>query len=319
MSIGSPERLPIFEMGEWPVEQAEAAIEAYIQAGPEAIAWLEATAGQSFMGRAGLDAAWAWTIDAIRSDREIDMAKLRFAIVHVWAREAFRREPRMRWGRYDHALKGRILGYNAPAFGIEDAQMIPAQIVAVTAGHVAKSLAEDLPAGPRDSLKPEVLSENLDRFIESIYTRGILECDRAPDRPSSEYPRSVDVPTSLQTETPTHWATDGLAALAALDAGQDLWSSEVINNGDDEEPSFTVDVGFDDVFAGYFSAAIDAVTTALQNADIPGGGDVYREDRELIVISASDEGSAADQQAIDAIVDRALRDALKTFGPARDE
>jgi hypothetical protein len=306
-------------MGEWPVERAEAEIEAYIQAGPEAIAWLEATAGQSFVGRAGLDAAWAWTVDAIRGGREIDMWKLRFAIVHVWAREAFRREPRLRWGRYDHALKGRILGYNAPAFGIEDAQNIPAQIVANVAGSVEKSRTDELSGIRHDDLKPEALSENLDRFIESIYTRGILERDRVPDRPPGEYPRSVDVPTSLQTETPTHWATDGQAALAALDAGQDLWSSEVIDNGDEEEPSFTVDVGFDDVFAGYFSAAIDAVTAALQNADIPGGGDVYREDRELIVVSASDEGTAADKQAIDAIVDRALRDALKTFGPARDE
>lgn len=319
MSVGPAERLPIFEMGEWPVEQAEAAIEAYIQAGPDAIAWLEATAGQSFVGRSGLDAAWAWTVDAIRSGREIDMWKLRFAIVHVSAREAFRREPRMRWGRYDHALKERILGYNSPAFGIEDAQTIPAQIVANIAGHAEKSRTEELPAGPHDFLKPEAVSEDLDRFIESIYTRGILERDRVADGPSSEYPRSVDTPTSLLSETPTHWATDGQAALAALDAGTDLWSSEVINNGDDEEPSFTVDVGFDDVFAGYFSAAIDAVTTALQNADIPGGGDVYREDRELIVVSASDEGTAADQQAIDAIVDRTLRDALKTLGPARDE
>jgi hypothetical protein len=319
MSVRAPERLPIFAMGEWPVEQAEAAIEAYIQAGPDAIAWLEDMAGQSFVGRAGLDAAWAWTVDAIRDDGEIDMWKLRFAVVHVWAREAFRREPRMRWGRYDHALKQRLLGYNAPAIGIEDAQMIPAQIVANIAGHVDDSRTKELPAGPRDSLKPEKLSENLDRFIESIYTRGILARDLAPDRPSSAYPRSVDVPTTLLTETPTHWATDGAAALAALDAGVDLWSSEVIDNGDDEEPSFTVDVVFDDVFAGYFSAAIDAVTTALQNAHIPGGGDVYREDRELIVVSASDEGTAADKQAIDAIGDRALRDALKTFGPARDE
>jgi hypothetical protein len=123
----------------------------------------------------------------------------------------------------------------------------------------------------------------------------------------------------LLTETPTHWATDGQAALAALDAGKDLWSSEVINNDDDDEPSYTVDVGFDDVFAGSFSAAIDAVTTALQAADIPGAGDIYREDRELIVVSASNPGTAADQRAIDAVVDQALRAALKTFGPARDE
>ncbi len=177
MSVGPPERLPIYEMGEWPVDQAEAAIEAYIQAGAEAIGWLEDTAGQSFVGRTGLDAAWAWTVDAIRGGREIDMWQLRFAIVHVWAREAFRREPRMRWGRYDHALKARILGYNAPAIGIEDAQMIPAQIVANIAGHVGDSRTKELPAGPRDSLKPEYLSEDLDRFIESIYTRGILERD----------------------------------------------------------------------------------------------------------------------------------------------
>ena len=36
-------------------------------------------------------------------------------------------------------------------------------------------------------------------------------------------------------------------------------------------------------------------------------------------MSASNPGTAADQQAIDAVVDQALRAALKTFGPARDD
>lgn len=175
MSPFEPERLPIDEMAEWPISEVEAAIGAYVDAGPAAISWLEAEAGRSFEGEGALDAAWAWTVDAIRAGRDIDRRKLEFAIVHLVAREAFRREPRLRWTRYDHALKKQIIGYNAPAIGVDDAQMIPAQRVAVTAGHVEKSLTEDLPAGPRDSLKPEALSENIDRFIESLYTRGLLE------------------------------------------------------------------------------------------------------------------------------------------------
>lgn len=175
MSAVEPERLPISEMADWPIADAEAAIGAYVEAGPAAISWLEAEAGRSFEGDGGLDAAWAWTVDAIRTGRDIDRPKLEFAIVHLVAREAFRREPRLRWGRYDHALKKQIIGYNAPAIGVDDAQLIPTHLVAVTAGHVEKSLTEELPAGPRDSLKPEALSENIDRFIESLYTRGLLE------------------------------------------------------------------------------------------------------------------------------------------------
>lgn len=198
MSHIPPEALPIYEMGAWTINDAEAAVEKYVEAGPAAISWLEAQADRSFDGREGLDAAWAWTIEAIRSGRDID-AQLVFALAHLKARETLRREPRMSWGRYDQPGGAKTLGHNAPAVGVKGAgaQSIPAQEVANFIGQVTTSRTTELEAGFRDALNPDALSVDIDRFIDSLSARGLLETPPRHPRDESDPRISSNAPDGV--------------------------------------------------------------------------------------------------------------------------
>lgn len=54
-------------------------------------------------------------------------------------------------------------------------------------------------------------------------------------------------------------------------------------------------------------------------ARIPGAGNIYGSDRELVIVEPAQVGTVADVAAVTAVADRALRAALATFGPARDD
>ena len=175
MTNYEPHYLPIYQMATWPVEEAEAVVARYVEAGPAAIAWLEHQVGRSLDGREGLDAAWAWTVQQITTEQEIDLPMVIFAVAHLMANEAIRREPRFSWGRYDHPLRNKIIGYNAPAFGVAGEWTIPTQIVANLVGRVETSLTRELEAGYRDCLNADALSVNIDNFIETLHVNGFLE------------------------------------------------------------------------------------------------------------------------------------------------
>lgn len=112
------------------------------------------------------------------------------------------------------------------------------------------------------------------------------------------------------------WAT-GTDVLAAIEAGADLWDVEPADPDDDEDHD--VQMAFDDVFAHEYSAAIDAVVDALNDAAVPHVDEVSREDREVVLITATDDDVAPDVAHLRALADEALRTALAAFGPARDE
>ncbi len=151
-------------MAHWPEDQAEAAIAEYIHAGPEAIAWLEAQVKQQLEGSDGLATAWQWTVATILEGTDVDMAKLRFAITHLYARELQRRVPQSRWARYDDPLKAKLIGYNAPAIRVGDDQIIPGQVCINMIGRVQLYARGELSAGDEDVLERQKLNDMIDLF-----------------------------------------------------------------------------------------------------------------------------------------------------------
>lgn len=251
------------------------------------VAWYDAGGAKRTMG-----ACPVWWRDEYDVDDRLAMAD---ALSHLFSDEMLRREPQMR-------LK------LAPKsdYGHSNQLVLTLGRWTSTPWGVPRACLEHLrPRAPErtrgESTREDYLEATIERVIRSL----------------DAWKAEMDPATGSVDPVRSHDYADGTTALAALDAGADLWSVERFD--EDDEDSHELAVSFDDVFAHGFSAAIDDVVTALQQARIPGAGRIDRPDRELVIIEPAGEGARADAGAVSDAVDRALRAALKTFGPARDE
>lgn len=317
MTDYDPHNLPIYKMSEWPIEEAESAIAEYVKIGPAAIDWLERQMGRSLDGREGLDAAWAWTVDAIRAQQELDLIMVAVALEHLMANEAMRREPRLSWGRYDHRLRKKILGYNAPAIraeGVEGAQMIPAQRVANIIGRVETSTTRELEARYRDALNDDALSVNVDNFIESLHTNGLLEarCDR--DAGQHKQPDSALEPRAAAPDRVVRVPDDEVDGDEGWERLRDdqpeLRNVEAIREGSGWQVHVWV--------AEYVredpleSELRQRMTQALQA--VPGVTSVIEEDREIWSVEGNLAGNLLVQAAAEVVDDLAERTSACVYG-----
>lgn len=251
------------------------------------VAWYDAGGGRRWTGSCPV-----WWRDEYDVDDTLVMAD---ALSHLFCDELRRRDPEVRLEL-------------APRSDLGDANQVVMTVGrwTCTPWAVPRSCVERLRLGATERKSGE---SSRDDYLEATLERVIRGLDVWKQEINPET-GSVDLVRRNSFE-------DGTTALAALDAGADLWS--VGRYDEDDEDDLELAVSFDDVFAHGFSAAIEDVVAALAQAAIPGAGQVYRSDRELIIVEPSGEDATADRATVTEVAARALRSALTTFGPARDE
>lgn len=316
--------MPDKRFDEMSAAEAQAYFDAYVAAGPARIQWLREKTGLALERTPeSLVALWSWFLDWARAGGTHEPMEG----LPMWcfpSRED-EREP-LRWDdpRAD-AISGRPPLPPAAAWFADAASYFLVEVLQTAVPRLHYRLYRD---DPRNiNFNQPVIDTGDAAFIEQSPPLTIKWCDFAL-APRSGWQAKVREPETVLHRF-QHYVDQAEQAAAELSVesvapktGRELlehhrrsrlWDVELV--ADDEDGQ--LQVSFDDQVVHLASAVIDGLVEDLAAAPPPGVRDVYRSDREIVVIEAETEPGELDRARLEGAIDERMAEHLRDLRDPR--